>query len=129
MEGNNGLATIVGAGIDTLTLPALPNPVQFLMAVRLVGVPDNAQHTVTMSIDAPSMVQASEPMTSPPFLFSRPPGLAEGWEGGILMPMGCQFLATEEGPYMVTVTVDQASSQSVPMRIVIGQPAPFGTPT
>jgi len=128
-EGNNGLGTIVGAGIDTLAVPELPNDISFLMAVRLIGIPDNAQHTVTMAVDTPGMAPAITPMTSPPFLFQRPPALAEGWEAAILMPMMCQFRAAEEGPYMVTVTVDQTSSKSIPMRIAIGQPPAPGTPT
>jgi hypothetical protein len=62
VEGVDGLGTIIGAGIDTLTVQSLPSPIQFPLAVRLIGLPDGADHSLRLTILTPGMEQAIEPM-------------------------------------------------------------------
>jgi hypothetical protein len=91
------------------------------MAVRLIGLPDGANHSLKMTILTPSMEPASEPMEMG-FPFHAPPNATEGWEVAILMPLAVVFLATEEGAYTITIEVDGngTSSKSIPMRMTTG---------
>src|SRR6185437_6497287 len=40
VEVHDNLGTIVGAGVDTFWLPEMPGAVQLMLAIRLVGLPD-----------------------------------------------------------------------------------------
>jgi hypothetical protein len=114
---NAGLATMNGAGVDTFTVSALPAPIQLPLAVRMVGLPDEAQHTLDIAVLSPTMEPTSEPLNVT-FTAEKNPLLPEGWESGTLLPVVIAFEATEQGPYMINVSVD-GNSESVPIRVIL----------
>jgi hypothetical protein len=117
LDVTGGLATIVGAGIDTFTVPQLPMPVGINLAMRIVGLPDSVQHDLEIGILGPSMESVQDPLKTT-FRMTSQPGNPPGWEVQALVPVGLQFQALEDGTYTLNVSVDRASKSS-PFRVII----------
>lgn len=112
------LATIVGAGFDMLTVESLPIPVQVPMMIRIVGLPDKAEHTIAVRLHDPTL--AETPCLSGTFVMGDPSEThPEGWEANAMFPAVIAFQATEAGAYSVTVDVDGTSSKTVVFRLVV----------
>jgi hypothetical protein len=120
VEVTNGLATIVGAGIDTFTVPQLPSPVGMSLALRICGLPDTAQHDLEIDILGPSMESIQEPLKTQ-FSMTPQPGNVAGWEVQALLPIVLQFEAPDDGTYTLNVSVDGAS-RSIPFRVLVATP-------
>lgn len=122
IEVHDNLGTIIGAGIDTYWVKDLPAPIQAMLAIRLVGPPDeltaDQEHTASSRVKNPDGEVISEVTGSFQIeLHSAKPG----WLAGMIVPAVVQFEAAEEGTYTVEQTVDSAS-YSVPLHIVHGAP-------
>jgi hypothetical protein len=77
VEVNNGLATLVGAGIEWQTVPAFPIEFTQMLGLRIVGLPDEEEHTLNVRILGPTMEPAGETLEAT-FRMGQGPGHAEG---------------------------------------------------
>lgn len=104
-----GLATIVGAGIDTYWLPEIPSPVQVFMAIRLVApeeeLGDDKPHQLVVRVLGPDMQPIGDELTME-FAAPANPMKRPGWEGGIIMRVVHVFSAEEIGVYTIELAVD-----------------------
>jgi hypothetical protein len=99
----NGVAlSIENACWDSLNVPELPHPIEFVAFARFVGLPgdfaEEADRTVEAYLLGPAMGQVVDisfelPSSEPP------PALPAGWEMNWPMPILVQFTAEEAGPY------------------------------
>ena len=132
-EVNNNLATIVGAGIDHMYVPALPMNVQVVLAVRLVGDPEEATsetHTLRCVAFGPDTLD--ELARAEGELDMRGSAvLSSDWLASIHVPMGVMFHAESEGAYRLEVSVDDSDAYLLPMHIssapLPGAPPPPAT--
>ncbi len=124
----DGLATLVGAGIDSFWLPEFPAELAVLVAVRFVG-PDSELHAehpheLTARVLDPQMIQIAE-LTSP-FVIERGPRHPEGWEGGAIVATLHRFRAETAGAYTIDIAVD-GNHQTVP--VIVNQGPLPGAPS
>jgi hypothetical protein len=94
----------------------LPTPVYSTLAVRLVGLPDEHEHPLEITILGADMQEAGAPLhtTITP---AAGPGAIPGWEIAMIVPIMLEFQAPGEGPYTFNVAIDGAS-KSVTVRVV-----------
>lgn len=114
---NNGLATIVDGGFDTLRAAAIPGPVVVAIAFRATGLPDGQTHELELTILGPSMTAACDPLKYP-FGMTPGPQSNPGWEINALLPLQVIFQADVPGPYAITASIDGSTSKSITIRIV-----------
>lgn len=116
VEVHDGLATIVGGGIDQYVLPAVPGQMLVNIALRLVGLLDQAQHQLRIRILDPVMAEAAQALDTT-FTMNPPgPNHPPGWEGHVVLPMVLRFEALVEGTYTVDIVVD-GHSHTVPLMV------------
>lgn len=118
VEINDGLATIIGAGIDTFTVLELPVDLQVLLAVRLVGPsvdfqPDRQHELVGRVLDT-QMNEISQ-LTSTFNALPNPTHLA-GWEQATIFGVVHQFRADTAGAYTIDLAVD-GQGHTVPLIV------------
>lgn len=113
-EVNNGLATIVGAGIDNYTVAAVPAQIPLQLVVRVCGLIDANDHDLTVKL---LDTQLSEVGTlSGTFGMEQNPNHPPGWEGAAILPVGVVLPANEVGTYTLHVSVDN-HSVTLPFRV------------
>jgi hypothetical protein len=123
-EVNDNLATIVGAGIDHMFVPALPAPVQVVLAVRLVSPPDEVaggdEHPLGWAVldDQRNTIAELGGMFAPAI-----EGAPADWLVGLHLPIVVIFPVEVEGTYTIELTVDD-HTYSVPMHVHAGSPQP-----
>lgn len=118
VEINNGLATIVGGGIDRYGPTALPVTLQITAAVRLAGLPDTNDHTIEIRVLDPSMAPIGTPIPPQTFqLGQTSPNHPPGWESQVLLPMQVVVEVAEAGAYTLDIKVD-GHSHTQPFRVV-----------
>ncbi len=113
---DNGSALIVGAGTDTIFVEDFPATIDLVLAARLVGPPDEAEHALGGSVRRPDMTR----LASFSATFKQGPQNAyapPGWEAGFVQRIPIQFVAEAEGPYDVVIAVD-GNSRSVPFLVL-----------
>lgn len=126
-EVHDNLATIVGAGIDTLAFAEFPAPVQVGVVVRLLATADELgpehEHSVRNIISDPD----GETLSDLTGTFRA--GTAEEaararseWLNGIAVTTIIRFDAAQPGSYSFEHIVD-GSSKSVPLHVVEAPPA------
>lgn len=126
-EVHDNLFTIIGGGIDHMWVLALPSPITVVLAARLIFLPDEATteqaHKFRVAALAPggNTLNAVEGELN----IGSPTGAQpdENEFQGAHVPIAIQFPAEIEGRYQLEVTVDGASTVSVPLHIVRA-PAP-----
>jgi hypothetical protein len=127
-EVNPGGATIIGGGFDGMAVPAVPSPIQFMAAVRLVFQEGEAQvqHRITANVLDPAMEEISAPFDTT-FMARRGPAALAGWEAAATVPMMLRFMAQTAGAYTINIAVD-GRSQSITFVVNVGSqpPAPAG---
>ncbi len=124
-ESSGGLATMVGAGIDTYYPPELPAPIVLPLTVQLRGSQEEMvqQHQISFRILDAQLDQVGEEGTLG-FQSEPNPNIEEGWEAGILLTVVSQFVAESEGPYSIEIAIDGEHKKSVPFRVL-----PSGEPS
>ena len=124
-ESSGGLATLVGAGIDTYYPPELPAPIVLPLTVQLRGGQEEMTqpHQITFRILDANLDQVGEEGTLG-FQSEPNPNIEEGWEAGILLTVVSQFVAEQEGPYSIEIAIDSEHKKSVPFRVLAGSDAP-----
>ncbi len=123
VEVHDGLATIIGAGIDTLWVEELPAQVQVVLAIRLLGMAEELDHEIkhafTNRIRDPQGKVIGE--VSGEIAIGATPARPE-WLAGITLPLAAGFEAAEEGTYTLEFAFDDAE-KSLPIHVVVGQPS------
>jgi hypothetical protein len=123
-EVNDNLATIVGAGIDHLYVPALPAPVQVVVAVRLVAALDelgaDKTHQVSCVVRAPDLSEVGG--LSGGLEIPVPEGAREDWLLGIHIPLAVRFEAPGEGAYTIEIKVGGADPYQLPIHVATVPP-------
>ena len=122
VEVHDNLATIIGAGIDTYWMHQGPGPLQVVLAVRALVMPEELEagdeHVITNLIRDPSGEQVGE-MTGQ--LEIQADVQRPEWLVGLTLPMIVQFDALQEGTYTIEVGIDGAS-HALPIHVVHGLP-------
>jgi hypothetical protein len=122
VEVNNGLATVIGGGIDRYTVPQLPAQLGLTIALRLVGLPDMAEHTLQVEVFDPSMNPAGQPLPTAKLRQSAlGPDHPAGWEVNVIVPTQVRLEVTEYGTYTVSIKVD---GQAHTMAFRVNPPPP-----
>lgn len=124
-ESSGGLATLVGAGIDTYYPPELPAPIVLPLTVQLRGGQDEMVHPHQISfriLDA-DLEQVGEEGTLG-FQSEPNPNIEEGWEAGVLLTVVSQFVAEHEGPYSIEIAIDGEHKKTVPFRVLTAADEP-----
>ena len=118
-EGAEGVATIVGAGIDTFFSSEFPVPIQAALTVQLRGQPDELgeTHEISLRILDANLELVGE-AASITFEAEPNPHLEDGWEAGVLVAVNNQFVAETAGTYSIEIDVDGAHAKSVPFRVL-----------
>ena len=123
-ESSGGLATMVGAGIDTYYPPELPAPIVLPLTVQLRGGQEEMvqPHQISFRILDADLDQVGEEGTLG-FQSEPNPNIEEGWEAGVLLTVVSQFVAESEGPYSIEIAIDGEHKKSVPFRVLpAGEP-------
>ena len=120
VEIHENLATMVGAGIDTLTPETLPADVQVTTAVRLTGLPSELEsglkHTTRTVVRGPDGDIVSEVDGEFEVEGHGPPIDQRDWLQGFVVSLAVAFEAGLPGTYMVEHAVD-ASSATVAIHV------------
>ncbi len=120
VEIHENLATMIGAGIDTLTPPTLPAGVQVTTAVRLTGLPAELEaglkHTTRTVVRGPDGEIVSEVAGEFEVEGHGPPPDKHDWLQGFVVNLAVAFEATVPGTYKIEHFVD-ASSAVVAMHV------------
>jgi len=122
VEVHDNLGTIVGAGVDTFWLEQLPSAIQVMLAIRLVGLPEEftpeVEYRTATRIKDPSGEIMSEVSGGARIGAdsARPDYLV-----GVTMPIAVGFEVAEEGTYAIEFEFGEAWS-SIPIRVVQGVP-------
>jgi hypothetical protein len=118
VEVINGLATIVGGGIDRYGPMPLPQPLVITAAVRLVGLPDMADHTIEVQVLDPLLAPVGQPVPPATFKMQAPgPDHPPGWEANVLVPMIVNIEVADAGTYTLDIKVD-GHSHTHPFRVL-----------
>jgi hypothetical protein len=119
---HDNLGTIVGAGIDTFWLPELPAAVQLMVAIRLVGLPEefteDQTHATATRIKDPAGQTVSE--AAGEFTVSAE-GARPDFLTGVTIPAAVRFEVDQEGTYAVEYEFG-GSAQTIPIHVVVGSP-------
>ena len=115
-EVNDGLATIVGAGMDTITAQSYPVPVSLTLVLRLAGLPDTSSHSLRLQVLDAEMQAVVDPLSTE-FTLGDTGNLPAGWETFALVPTMVHFVAQTEGTYTLSVTVD-SDNKTLPLRLI-----------
>lgn len=121
-EVNDGLATIVGAGIDSIAAAVFPTNVQVMLTVRILGqadempgahrvrcpVRDSEDTTIAEDLDA-TIELPPEP--------AQPHPAGDAWLHNIMLAIGVAFVAPQAGTYTLNVIFDDAE-YPVPIYLV-----------
>jgi hypothetical protein len=111
---------IENASWDMLTVPQLPQQIQFIALTRFVGLPEDfaeeADRRVRAELAGPGMdelvaVEFEVPGGEPT------PDHPEGWEMNAQVPVVVEFTAEEPGPYTLTFYLNDRWAWSLPFRI------------
>ena len=118
-ESSGGLATLVGAGIDTYHVADLPADLAVPLTIQLKAHQSEmpGSHEVRIRILDDGMEQVGEDAALA-FEGELNPGLPEGWEAGALFTVVSRFTAEREGPYTISIEVDGQHSGAVGFRVV-----------
>ena len=122
-EVDDGLATIIGGGIDTFTVPSLPALLDLVMVVRLVGSPEETEHQLAIRLVDPELKQVGKELRAT-FSGTPNPEALPGWEAGVILRVAAGFPAPVAGPYTLEIAVDGRAAHTVP--IIVRQAAATG---
>lgn len=116
VEVNGGLATIIGAGIDTFWVSEFPANLTVPVAVKVAGSQDEVEneHVLMGRVLNPQLEEIASiqgTFTAESSLDAQP-----GWEASIALATLHVFTATEPGAYTIDVNVD-GRSQTVPLAV------------
>lgn len=114
VEIHENLATMIGAGIDTLTPPDLPAGVQVTTAVRLTGLPSELEaglkHTTRTVVRGPDGEIVSEVAGEFEVEGHGPPPEQQDWLQGFVVNLAVAFEAVVAGTYKIEHFVDGSSA-------------------
>jgi hypothetical protein len=119
VEVHDNLATIVGAGIDTMTVAAVPTPVQFMLAVRITGLPEEfdpaVQRAFANRVRDPHGEVIGEVRGE---IGIGAESARADWLAGASLPMAIGFEVSEVGTYTIEFEYAGAEAQ-IPMHVVL----------
>jgi hypothetical protein len=118
-ESTDGLATIVGAGIDTFQTPTLPAEIAVPLTIQLRGTQEEMteEHELTVRVLDADLQQLGEDVVLS-FQSQLNPEIEAGWEAGAIFTAVNQLLAENEGTYSIEILIDGEHEKSVPFRVL-----------
>jgi hypothetical protein len=121
VEVTGGTATIVGAGVDTYWVDDFPAHIEVLLAVRIVGLPDELRQQTDLLVRMldPDMSELGRLEGS--FTGEPGPGHYEGWEIQAIEPLAVRFEALVQGAYTVDLQLG-GKGRTVTVMIAQGPP-------
>jgi hypothetical protein len=113
---------MIGAGIDTFWIPALPAPLQVMLAVRLTATAEELapgiQHATRTVVTDPSGEVVFEAGLE---FEANTENTQTEWLNSMVMPGVVQFDVTDPGTYQLEQSVD-GNSLSIPLHVIEGAP-------
>jgi hypothetical protein len=115
-----GVIHIMGAGVDTVTAPAVPTVQPFGVALRIsFGTTEQPgeDHHLTVSFIGPDnrILDASATFVTPP----RPPGVPEHWRTGLGVALQIPVPLPQYGDYSCELDIDDgAITKSYEFRVI-----------
>jgi hypothetical protein len=126
-ESNGLVGTIVGAGVDLIQVPALPQAVGIMLAVRLGATVEEFQadqtHELAVQVQAPDgqPVRTPDGSESPP-ITAQFSGAAQqivpGWLVTPMFAIALQWLASEAGTYTILVRAGLGEPSRSPVHVL-----------
>ena len=117
-EIHDNLATLVGAGIDTLWVPQFPGPIQVGAAVRLLATADELgpgkKHVARSVVRDPAGETFSDISGELEIAGTQ---LQTEWLNGVHMFTAIQFAAAEQGTYCFEYVVGE-STKTIPIHVL-----------
>jgi hypothetical protein len=112
-EADGGIATIVGAGIDTYFVQEFPAELTLVVAVRLAGADEEMveEHDMSFRVHDPDM-EITDGIRGE-FRAERNPLAQAGWEAGLLFVTAHQIAAPSPGAYGLEILIDDESKHTV----------------
>jgi len=123
---DHGVIHIMGAGVDTVFVPAVPAMQPFGVALRIsfsTTEEPGEQHRLTVAFIGPDsrILDASATFITPP----RPPGVPEHWRTGLGIAMQIAVPLPQYGDYSCELDIDDgAITKAYEFRVI--EPAPRG---
>jgi len=116
-EVNDGLATMVGAGLDTYFVPGFPETIQVVVVFQLFGTQQEMadEHELVFRIHDPAMNAAESPSVT--FVGEPNPLALPGWEASTILVTAHVLPASAEGAYGIEIVVDGDSQNTVPFSV------------
>lgn len=116
VEVHDGLATMIGAGIDNVTVQNLPVEVGSMCALRIAVAPGDTgrKHNLVVKVLAPDLSEINTIQGD--FQAHGQPHSQPGWEGHHTLPMAISFPAESAGPYTIHFVVGD-STFDMPLMI------------
>lgn len=116
VEASEGVATLVGAGIDSLTVSILPDTVVVQLAARLYGSADDFHDfTVHVSVDGPNLERVQE--IAYPYKFPEVAAGDDRLEPAFTFPLAAVFPVEVEGIYSVIVRASEGQPWTLPFLV------------
>lgn len=120
VEVHDGLATMVGAGVDNIGVASVPSEVGIMFAVRIAIAPgDSGKHKLTARVLNPQMDQIGE-LAAEFEIGAGQPHTQPGWEGHITVPLAFGWPVAEPGAYLLHFECGTASVD-LPMMVLLAQ--------
>lgn len=125
IEVHDNLATMVGAGINTWTVPGFPVPIQVTLGVQFVGTAEELaepqQHEMCNRIYGPDGTLVDETVGQAEIGLENP---NTEWLNALVLPFACIFEARSPGTYQLEHSID-GNAKQIPLHVVQGDPADF----
>jgi hypothetical protein len=117
----DGTMSILGAGVDTLLLPAgaLPSRCEMFLALRVAGTQDewaSGRHVLSATLIFPSGT-TQEVMRQRLASSTTPPDHQQGMEIGLLLPAIQRWAVSEHGLYTFELAVDGRRTNSISIML------------
>ncbi|MGZ4333880.1 MAG: DUF6941 family protein [Gaiellaceae bacterium] len=127
----DGLLNLAGASFTRIAVRQLPGQVRFIIALRLIGEPEDFAEDASRMIRAPLLGPDMEPITElefevphagPELHADHPPG----WERSLNLPLGVQYMAEQEGRHSIDFYVNEKfqAGRSVAVWVAEQPPQP-----
>ena len=127
---HEGLAFVLGGGIDTLTVPELPAPFTAAVLIRLLLHRTEADHPQLIEVrfldeDGNQLVGLKGEVR--PHLS---PDLPLGWDIPLMASFNLQALPLPRaGRYSIEILANSTHVKSLPLRVQLRVPSPSGNPS
>lgn len=126
IDEDGRVSAIRDPGFDTLWVDPFPSEVQFIVVLRIAGLPDDFNEEADRTVEAYLLGPGMDPLVSIEFeLPAGEPGpdYMEGWELTAMVPLVIQFTPNAEGTHSLDLYLhSRVQNSSLFFHIRAGSP-------